>query len=356
MIPPSSPLYTHKLEVADASFSRYPGAVKPGSPNLKLVYRRYKNVASPVSEKYNLVFVHGTGMNKGVWHSLVDKLYERCKDSGIFLNLVVALDAVNHGHSAEINKDHIGDAYDWRDTSFDILNLCEKERADFLAPNTRNIIIGHSMGGLVSLYTCFLKMDLFDACVVINPVVYLFSPTPNLSFEPFSTWRDRGYMETEFDIPEGEDWRKVVNTYMRKSSFYRAFTDTSLANLLEDEIPKEQLDKLRFSFNTTQRNTLITYFGGGAAIPPMKGALPFIRTPVYRILSEFDTATKDARAQLAEDVNGLKTVILPGQKHLVNGENPDLVVEHILRVIKDRKHAAAPEFRQYKEIPRRSRL
>lgn len=346
MIPETSPLYKHSLETAPASISRSPGSLKPGAPEgaLKICYRKYRSTTPQGKQPLNLVFVHGTGMNKGLWHYHIDQLFKQCKEIGIFLNVVVALDAVNHGRSAEINRKFLGNTASWRDTAYDVIRIVEQEKEVFFAPNAKNIIVGHSMGGFVSLYACYLHPGLFDCCIGINPVLYLkklqVGDTP-----PFLTWKERGYMETEFDIPEGELWRNVVTGYFKKKSFYRAFKDEVLQNMLEDEVPENlDLNTSHVLLNTTQADTIFTYLSGGFAIPTSNGFLPHVRVPVFQLLSEFDTADTTSRIQVLQDLDGyIETTTFSGEKHLVNGEKPDLVVGEIMRILKLRANAPPNE-------------
>lgn len=355
MIPENSSIYTYKTETAQASFPRVYRAIKEGVRRdaLKVCYRKYKNRGqnSVKLPSYNLVFLHGTGMNKGMWHSLIDEIFEESKSSGIFIDTAVAIDAVNHGESAEANKDVLGDGYDWRDGSYDVLKVVEAERDTFLDTSSKNIIIGHSMGGMQSMYTSYLQPLLFDACVTINPVAY--------RSEGVILIRDvlapKGYMETSFDIPEGKSWEEVVFGYMREGSFYKRFDETVLKNLIDDEVPKSLYGQKvsKVSLRTSKENTLATYLGSDEALPPMSAIFPYIRTPVIRFLSEKDTATEEQRELLSKHIGDkLETVHFPGKRHILNGEEPKLTVKHLLEVLLKRSTAPPTEYPYISVFPK----
>lgn len=84
MQPSCSDLYESKLITVPAAFPRYPGSVILSQPSnnpedyrLDVCYRKYKT-KSYVSDqpKINIVFLHGNGMNKGIWHYHIDKFVQ----------------------------------------------------------------------------------------------------------------------------------------------------------------------------------------------------------------------------------------------------------------------------------------
>lgn len=292
----------------------------------------------------NLIFLHGTGMNKAIWHYHIDQLYERCWLFGVHINVVLAVDAVNHGTSALLNKGKLGDVVDWRDFSLDVAEVARAEKDVFFAGN-KNILVGHSMAGFVSLYLTFLHPALFDSCVVLNPVCYASSNKSESPYEPFLTWERKKYMETTFSLDPGADWKHHVLEYMNTRSFYRNFDPKVLANMLEDEYPPNPLNGTTvIDLNTTKKQTLITYLGGYDAMVQTLAVFSGIRVPVYRILGELDTAADEVRNRLQEAIPAMKTTVLPGQKHLVHGLHPDLFVDTLVEILKERVSAVPPKF------------
>lgn len=346
-----SNLYNCELKTVQASFPRYPGSLTPGiaSDALKISYRRYQpsRACPPGAAKFNLVFLHGTGMNKGIWHYHIDQLYQKCWDLGIHIGVVLAVDTINHGASAVANQGKLGKVLDWRDASYDVARIAEAELADFLS-TTKNILVGHSMAGLVSLYLSYVRPSLFDACVVLNPVCYLSKQSIESPYEPFITWQQKKYMETEFEVQPHENWREKVESYMRLKSFYRYFDQRVLDYMLEDEYPKlgpeTNSQGTTVQLNTTQRQTLITYYGSIESTRRIAPIFPEIQVPVYRLLSELDSSLEEHRVWLQRAIPSMKTIALPGEKHLVHGTNPDLIVDKLFGILEQRKSAPATYF------------
>lgn len=352
MISSSSPFYTHSIESAQASFPRYPDSLAPGiSPDaLKVAYRRYKATRHPPPNltKFNLVFLHGTGMNKGVWHYHIDRLYEKCWDLGIHIDVVLAMDTINHGTSAQVNNGKLGKVLDWRDVAYDVAKIGEVEKLCLLSGNYKNVLVGHSMAGLVSLFLAFIRPALFNACVVLNPVCYLPNDSLASPYEPFMTWRRKKYMETNFHFESPKNWKQKVIEYMLNKSFYREFDKRVLENMLEDEYPETEPQdnglSITVKLNTTQEQTLITYFGAKEATKRVPPTFSGIVVPVYRILGELDISWEAARQKLQEAIPGMKTYLLPGEKHLLHGVHPDLFVNTLFEILKERKFAPATKF------------
>lgn len=346
MIPENSSEYTFRTKVAPASFPRVYRAIKDGVRRniLKVCYRKYTSTSSNEDNlpSFNLVFLHGTGMNKGIWHSVIDQLYNEAKSSGIHINTCLTIDAVNHGESAEANKEYLGDGFDWRDGSYDVLKVVENEADTFLDSSSKNIIVGHSMGGMMSLYLSYLQPQLFDSCIVINPVCFTNGEVEIIR----DVLVPKGYMDTEFDVPKGESWENVVFKYMRTGSFFRRFEETVLKNMIDDEVPKntygKKLDKI--ALRTSRDYALATYMGSQEALPPMGAVLPYIRIPVVRLLSEKDTAPMEHRERLEKAVPNIKTIHFKGKKHILNGEDPALTLKTLLNVFVERSTAPPTKF------------
>lgn len=341
LYPEKSKLYTYNLKTIDADIIRGKGSVVPSNSRLKMVYRKYTSSIDVVGPRLNLVFVHGTGMNKGIWHYHINKLYElNSSHFGNQLGTVIAVDCVNHCHSALNNKDALGFIHDWRDLAKDIVKMATEEEADvFLGnPDNINIIIGHSMGGFVSLYTGFLAPDIFCACVPINPVCYTPDGVDGYAkvFQNIVlSWCERGYMKDTFTISNPSQWYTEIEQFFKYKSFFTKFHPTVLQNMILDELnvdisnPQSQV-----KLNTTVQAQYSTYLTSLICMYHFKKLLKFIEVPVYRILSEKDIALDEAKSYFSE---ALKPVLvnfdLPNEKHLVNGENPDLVIDILQNIL-----------------------
>lgn len=332
---------TIENKLVPAAISRYPGSVRNALPKgvLRVAYRKYTMAGDSQLPRFNFVFLHGTGMNKGIFNGSILHLFQQAESLGFSVGVVVAVDAVNHGHSAVLNQDHLGDVFNWRDFSYDVERVLENEPA-FFAAGARNIVVGHSMSGTVSLYLAYLKPGLLDCAVLVNPVCFRSAKSLANTYEPYKSWNDAGFMETEFDVPAGQSWWEVVRGYMRKHLFYRNFTDELLDDLLDDERPPS-LDKndrsvRHVALNTTKFQTLATYFGSLEAFVEVQPVFGVIKTPVYRLLGERDLPSEETRKRLETAIPSMKTTLLKGLKHNMHGEQPDLFRKALYDVIVER--------------------
>lgn len=110
---------------------------------------KYDTVYFDEGEGRTLVFVHGLGANATHWEPLVRALAPKCR--------VVGLDLVGLGWSLK------------PDVRFTV-DLMRDHLLDFMAARgiRRATVIGHSMGGAVSMAATVARPDLFDALVLIS--------------------------------------------------------------------------------------------------------------------------------------------------------------------------------------------
>lgn len=351
MQPSSSDLYESSLITVPASFPRYPGAViipqtsnKPEDYRLQICYRKYKT-KSQISDvpKVNIVFLHGNGMNKGIWHYHVDKLFnhfKRNEKSNYQINSVLAIDTANHGDSAAINKDKLGHVYGWYDGSKDVIDIVKKhESEDFFSKNTINLLVGHSMGGFQALYTCYLEPELFDCCIPINPVCYMDDETAELHLFAFNTWYQSGKIKSHFDIPAGSNWKDVIENHYKKESFFKKFDPTVVANMIEDELNGDLKhdnvsERVTVDLNTPAIQEYICYYNSQVFVPHGMEVFDKVTTPVYHVVGDKDTTSENG---IQSTRHVLKSVLTPldieDSTHLVIGENPDLVVNVLIKAI-----------------------
>ncbi|CAK7894923.1 peroxisomal membrane protein Lpx1p [[Candida] anglica] len=332
-----SEMYTKELKVVKGSFPRKVGSAIPQDTArnpLKICYRKYHSKDG----KINLVFLHGTGMNKGLWHYHIDKLYHQYENTKTPIGTVLAIDMVNHGHSAALNIDRLGYKFDWCDGARDVQCVLQNEIKSFTTPGQLNILVGHSMGGFISLFTTFLQPTLFHSVVVVNPVAYTTDQAKEGSTIVFNGWVKKGYMKDDFHVSKyvkGEIPPEVYEFFENKS-FFRNFDKRILKNQLDDEIPDREHNG-DINLHTTMRNQLITYFGSFDAIPVGMEIYSTIKTPVYYILSENDTTNSEAVQYLESSMKDvIHRIDVPEAYHIVNAEQPDLMVDILIKIIDER--------------------
>lgn len=351
MIPERSPYYTYETKTIFACGERDLGTLAAsettGEP-LKLAYRKYSKTAETCSNaiQLNLVFSHGNGMNKGVWHTHIDQLYVWLSElstinSLVQLNTVIAIDVFNHGDSAELNEGRLGDNYDWRDSARDVIKVVTQDESPvFLNKDkTMNILVGHSLGGFIAMYTAYLGgPQLFDSCIAINPVAYSANSLEE-GIERFRYWRDN-FIKTEFTINDPENWYHEVETYFKKKSFHIRANDVVLKNMLEDDIPKtvrERKQNSHVALKSTLDAQMACYFNMHRSTTASYEKYKEIKIPFYRILGEKDTANEVARTAVADATKDvIHNIVVPGARHLLNSEDPLLTSQLLLLIIQQR--------------------
>jgi pimeloyl-ACP methyl ester carboxylesterase len=316
----------------EASYPRSPGSIileKPSNNDedyrLKICYRRYQ-AAKIVDNPINLVFLHGVGMNKGLWHYYIDLLYQNYPR----LNVCIAVDSVNHGDSAQINIGKLGHFYNWQDGSRDLCKIVKNEAA-FLKQNAINIVIGHSMGGAMSLIASLLEPNLFNAVVLVNPVSWTNEMFRMALVMGMNKWLTTSQMKTDFSI-KTDDWLQEITDYFKTESLFKHFDKTILNNMLNDEYngiydPKKNYNEVKLK--STKYHQLCSY---ASSFESLMTAMPLyenVKTPVYFLHSEYDLQQEDACEFMEHSLEKVITTIgIPNSYHSVNGDSP-----HIFRPV-----------------------
>ncbi|KAF7976477.1 hypothetical protein HWV62_6747 [Athelia sp. TMB] len=144
-----------------------------------------------------LLLAHGTGLPKETWEPTLQHLFA---DPGAQIDEVWALDAVQHGDSALLNKNVLSETFDWIDNARDILNFvvhylpaiarsdplplhlprvpaAEAARRETDGIPTRTLVsIGHSFGGACSFAAVVNYPALFSALVLVDPIILRATP------------------------------------------------------------------------------------------------------------------------------------------------------------------------------------
>ncbi|GEQ71102.1 hypothetical protein JCM33374_g4783 [Metschnikowia sp. JCM 33374] len=218
-----------------AYWPRGPGSSLSMRDSLEIVYLKYfpEKTASEGCTTVNFIFAHGTGMNKSVWKSHIEEIYRKSRGATDWkVGCILSVDAVGHGDSGILNKGKISWGNDWRDGAKDLITVIKHEintTGDFLpSPYTRNILVGHSMGAFHTTYASFLEPELFDACVAIEPVIYLDEGAGSYFFARMK--KISQILKDEFSS------REEVNTFFRRDSFYKVMNGKVLEDFVDDEI------------------------------------------------------------------------------------------------------------------------
>ncbi|KZO99077.1 alpha/beta-hydrolase [Calocera viscosa TUFC12733] len=150
-------------------------------PQLWNCLHRYLRTSphSSQGEGVTLLLAHANGFPKEIWQPVLSYLFSLY--SGI--DEVWLWESVNHGDSSLINASHLGDTFDWADNARDVLQFLTFHRPPSgseaplhlpphpAEPPRRVIGIGHSLGGGTLTRAALAKPELFDALILVDPVI-----------------------------------------------------------------------------------------------------------------------------------------------------------------------------------------
>jgi len=131
---------------------------------LKIFYRTYlprRQTGKSEQERTKLVIVHGIGEHSGRYNNVVDVLLPQ----GIS---VWALDLRGHGRS-EGKKGHIASFEEYTSDVLSLVNIARKSKEE----DVKCFMLGHSMGGLITLYFALRYPELIDGMIVSSPALGL---------------------------------------------------------------------------------------------------------------------------------------------------------------------------------------
>lgn len=325
--------YHRETKVAAAAFPRSVGTTTLPSDRLKVVYHKYTptTTAPTGTTIINLVFAHGTGMNKSVWNVHIKKLFELSETSSWKLGSVISLDHVSHGDSGLLNRPYLGWTSGWLDGARDLIAVVkhEMETCNDFVPSAfaRNIIIGHSMGGFVASYAGYLESSLFDSVIAVEPVlVYDSSHTPI-----FIKRVNRLALILQDDFASEED----AMEWYTKTSFYNVLEKESLDEFVADELIAENG---RFITKTSVMAQMASYISAILDVETGQYALKYLRIPYLHVIGKTalwnpPAAVEFIRSTVPTDL--LETADLEGE-HLVHVTNVKDTVDTIASFVSRR--------------------
>ncbi|CAK9436419.1 uncharacterized protein LODBEIA_P09770 [Lodderomyces beijingensis] len=338
--------FTLEKKEAKASPIRAKGStILENDFGLKIVYNKYKTTCplpKPESQlRFNLIFCHGTGFNKSIWNYHIRRLYQLSQSFQVpwFLDSVISIDAVGHGDSSLANYGKLGPVFCWDDGSRDVIEVIRHESdttGDFQNNNeSRNVLIGHSMGGYIACYAAFLAPSLFDSIIPFEAVIYsrpdgitifkkLFSKIATLMLDTFDSEDEAKSYFSDFSFTKKFD-RRVLDDYMADEIF-----------AAKDPESGEDVYKIK----CMKPHQISAYLGAFMSLPKGMSAIPHIRVPTLHVIGEkakWNPPESVGWVRSAINKNYLAgTVDMKDGEHLVVGEQPDDTVEVIKYFINKR--------------------
>lgn len=319
---------------------RASGSTVLETDRLNLVYLKYKTteVPRPDEIRINLIFAHGTGMNKSFWKYHIEQLYKLSKSSrqgganGWFLDSVASVDAANHGDSARLNDGKLGTICRWEEGGKDLLQVIKHEQSlegDFTNDLTsRNIIIGHSSGGHQAIMAGFYDPNLVDSIIPIEAVFFYHESQFDKFVKIFR--KISSLIIDEFDSID--DFKE----YFYSFSFFKTINPRVLKDFLEDElytVIDPQSGDIKYKTKSSQINQMSTYLGSSYSLPANVPCLDLLRLPVCHVVAKNGKWNPpDSITYIRNHIPKqylVKTVDIPVGEHLTNGEFPDETIKII---------------------------
>lgn len=328
-------------KVADAVFPRSVGTTTLPSDRLKIVYDKYKSTKTALDGTtiVNLIFAHGTGMNKSVWNIHIRKLFELSERSSWKIGAVISIDSVSHGDSGLLNRPYLGWTSGWLDGARDLIAVVKYEietRSDFVpSAYSRNILVGHSMGGFLATYAGYLEPSLFDSVIAVEPVlVYDSSHT-----KVFLKRVKKLALLLRDSFASEED----ANTWYKRISFYSEMEKEALDEFVADEVIAENGNYIS---KASVRSQLASYISAVLDVESGQTILKHLRIPFFHIIGKSAQWNPPEAVKYIRNTvpyNLLETADLDGA-HLVHVTNVQDTVDAIA-VFVDRRATFVTENR-----------
>lgn len=326
--------YTKETKVTGAVISRAPNSTLiDGKDKLNLVYDTYINLKQEKGKcKVNILFLHGSGMNRTIWEYYV--AYILRYQNNWTINKIILLDQTTHGDSSLLNSNKLGCNFDWVDGARDGCKVAleefgikyETQKSD---EGVINIVVGHSMGGHQALACGVLFPYLFDTIIAIEPVLIVNEHQgkgPRLKL-PYNFYKAL--------------WPKLQDTFKSDAAYHKHMKTSSVYIKVKPEILERVMDFERqvasdgtITTKMSQTQNMLCYLTLENSREWLINGLKQIKVPVHGIVGEISKWTPPLNQETIEKElpNYIKETIPQGD-HLVNLELPDLVLESIGRHI-----------------------
>lgn len=339
-------MFETEKKTIDASYPRTPGSTIYMDDKLKLVYTKFTYNGNQKGKiKVNLIFSHGTGMNKDLWTYYIRRIFT--DEPNYYIGCCIAFDCVSHGDSAIANKGKLGWIYAAIDGGRDIIKIIENEREvdAFLNNETnRTILIGHSLGAQQLVFASYLNGNLFDTIVLVDPIIY--------SDDQFQKRYASNFFKLSNFIEDEFSSKRDAELFFSERSFIKNFNDEVLKDVIDNEVYYDTEEDV-FRCKSSKVSQMAVYGYTRLTIKDTHVLLPLLNNKVFYLLAaKSPYCTQKVNQFIRDNVKNLVGCIsVPNAGHLLNGEQPDIV----LAILKDLiKKVGEDAFKTKDSYPNRS--
>lgn len=257
------------------------------------------------SSKKTIILLHGFLSSSFSFRRLVPYLINEYN--------VISIDLPPFGQSGKSRRYK----YSYKNLAMTVIQLVEKMHLNKI------ILLGHSMGGQISLYIAHLRPDLIDKVVLLCSSAYLKKSKPHLvlaSYLPFShlfvkRWLERSGLENNLRLVVYN--QSIIDEEMAEgylAPFLKDDIFSALAKLIRDR----EGDLTADIINKIQVPCLLLWGEQDKIVPLQTGK------------------------QLQKDLNNSKLIVLKETGHLLPEERPEEVYEYIREFIGEKQAAVDP--------------
>ncbi|KAL8306009.1 hypothetical protein RB597_003361 [Gaeumannomyces tritici] len=218
----SFPVFEIKEHIIDASHIReYPRATAHSQEEvLKVAVKQYipKSNPNPQPGDVTIIGVHANGFPKELYEAMWEDLVSASTARGFRIRAIWIADMAWQGVSGALNEGRLGSDPSWSDASRDMLHMVNVFRAEMPRPL---VGVGHSFGGAIVANAAFMHPRLFEALVLMDPVLMHFR-----SIEPQVV----GGGPQVASAARRDLWpsRRDAEASFRRSPFYRTWDPRAL--------------------------------------------------------------------------------------------------------------------------------
>ena len=347
-------MFSVQKKTIEAHYPRFRGSTILPEDRLKVVYNKYTTTnPSPDKIRINLIFAHGTGMNKLIWEYHITRLFEISNNgrANWYLGSAITFDAACHGDSALLNVGKVGWTYGWPDGGKDMIKIVNHEidtTGDFInGATSKNIAIGHSLGGYATISAGYLEPDMFDTIMPVEAVFYTEAGAEKIFIPRF--------LKISKMIIDSFDSFEEFYQYYGKMSFYATMDKKVKDKYIADEcyqVYDAATKETKYKLKTNKNNQLATYFSAYFYLQQGMDMVPHIRSHIVFVTgSEATWNAPNAPNYFkthVNDGNKLDMKVIKGS-HLAHGDSPEEMIDVIVEACDKRGEAGIKEKNNWPE-------